>query len=103
MTWDTSNRKQRLPSNWPALTQKIKKRDGHRCTTKLPKTGKRCPRTKGLQVDHIIPGDDHRESNLTTICEHHHGQKSSAEGHAARRARWSVPLRTEGEHPGALR
>jgi 5-methylcytosine-specific restriction protein A len=102
MPWNTSNRKQRLPNDWPAITQRIKKRDGHRCRSKLP-SGKRCPRTTKLQVDHVIPGDDHCDANLATICEHHHKKKSSAEGHAARKQQFAIPLRTEGEHPGALR
>lgn len=102
MSWEGSDRRERLPSDWPARVQKVKKRDGFQCTSRLP-SGKRCPRTKALQVDHVTPGDNHNLDNLALICPFHHGKKSSAEGRAARQARWSVPLRTEGEHPGALR
>lgn len=102
MTWDTSDRRDRLPADWPSIVQRVKKRDGHRCKATLP-SGKRCPRTTKLEVDHIRHGDDHSLENLQTLCQHHHGRKSSAEGRAAKQARWSVPLRTEGEHPGALR
>ncbi len=102
MNWDGSTRRDRLPSDWPSLVQRVKKRDGFRCTATLPRSGKRCPR-KGTDVDHKTPGDDHSLNNLALLCSRHHALKSSAEGRAAKQARWSVPLRTEGEHPGALR
>ncbi|HEX5119827.1 MAG TPA: hypothetical protein VFW65_31970 [Pseudonocardiaceae bacterium] len=53
-------------------------------------------------VDHVIPGDDHRDSNLAAIHDatppHCHRYKSSAEGNTAR---WRLrETRTPEPHPG---
>ncbi|MEU9126596.1 hypothetical protein AB0D08_00515 [Kitasatospora sp. NPDC048540] len=56
-------------------------------------------------MDHIVPGDDHREANLRSLCGWHHRAKSSREGAvakaAARRRQDRKFRRTEG-HPGLL-
>lgn len=101
MAWEGSDRKERLPDDWPERTRRVKDRDGWRCTKILP-SGKRCPRgrTSGhqIEVDHKIPNDDHSLSNLQTLCDHHHAQKSAQEGLAAQRLP-PVRKRTE-RHPG---
>lgn len=101
--WETSDRKARLPKDWQQLVERVKARDGHRCTKILP-SGKRCPRgrTSGhrLEVDHRVPGDDHRMENLRTLCAHHHSKKTAQEGLAAQRLP-PVRLRTE-RHPGEI-
>lgn len=101
MPWETSDRRERLPADWPAIVARIKKRDGNRCRWILEKTKRRCPRD-GTQVDHRIPGDNHADSNLQLLCDFHHGKKSAKEGHEARWGRKKVPLRTE-RQPGAIR
>ncbi|MEU9795051.1 hypothetical protein AB0E27_31450 [Streptomyces sparsogenes] len=56
-------------------------------------------------MDHIRPGDDHSDSNLTSLCSYHHRIKSSREGAAAKHARRRKIAgrfkRTE-QHPGLL-
>lgn len=51
----------------------------------------------GVDVDHIVPGDDHSLSNLRLLCRWHHKAKSSAEGNAAKRRK---PRRQPERHPG---
>lgn len=102
--WQGSTRRSRLPADWPSIVQRIKKRDKARCTETL-KSGKRCPRGEPefrVQVDHLTPGDDHRDINLGCKCEAHHGKKSSKEGTDARWGKAKITLRTEGPHPGQI-
>lgn len=99
--WAGSERRSRLPANWPELVNKVKKRARKQCEKVLP-SGRRCPR-KGTDVDHIIPGDDHRMTNLRLLCEAHHAPKSSREGHAAKAAIKKKGLRQEEPHPGTIR
>ncbi|MFJ1932632.1 HNH endonuclease [Kitasatospora sp. NPDC088160] len=101
MSWATSDRRARLPADWPRIRFRVLVRDGHRCTAK-DQYGDRCiePAT---DVDHIRPGDDHREVNLQSLCGWHHRVKSSREGaaaKAARRRRNDRRFRRTEEHPG---
>jgi 5-methylcytosine-specific restriction protein A len=107
VTWDTSDRRERLPDNWPALRGATKKRAratsklGYaQCEARLP-SGKRCPR-EGTDCDHVIPGDDHRLANLRWLCGFHHDKKSAAEGRAAQAAKKASRYRPREEHPGTL-
>lgn len=99
--WQGSDRKERLPADWPKLVRQVKNRDGWQCTKRLP-SGKRCPRGRAtghrLQVDHKVRGDDHSLKNLRSLCEEHHGQKSSQEGNDAQRLP-PTTKRTD-PHPG---
>lgn len=56
-------------------------------------------------VDHIRPGDDHREHNLQSLCYMHHARKSASEGGQAvwakKKAMAKRFQRTE-DHPGLL-
>lgn len=99
--WEGSDRKQRLPDNWPALRAERLRLDDHRCTWKL-KSGARCPRP-ATEVDHRVPGDDHRMANLRSLCPHHHGLKSGQEGNQARRAARDKGKRPPERHPGDRR
>lgn len=101
MAWENSNRRERLPENWPTLVAETKRRAKGRCQQILP-SGKRCPR-RGTDTDHKIPGDDHRQSNLQLLCEHHHAIKSSKEGRAARMKRYSAKPKPVEPHPGDVR
>lgn len=101
--WQGSDRKERLPPDWAKRSTRVKERDGWRCTQILP-SGKRCPRGRAtghrLEVDHKVPGDDHRLENLRSLCQHHHGKKTAQEG---ARGHWLPPAskRTE-QHPGEI-
>lgn len=108
MTWDTSDRRSRLPENWPALVRAAKKRAKatsklgiEQCEARLP-SGRRCPRV-GSDVDHIIPGDDHRLRNLRLLCGTHHDRKSSREGREARERIKQSRFRPSEDHPGTIR
>lgn len=83
--WENSDRRSRLPSNWGTLVKEVHRRDGGRCTWRLP-SGKRCPR-KGTDVDHRRNNDDHSLSNLQLLCVDHHKQKTAMEARAGRRPR----------------
>lgn len=105
MSWDSSDRRQRLPDNWGALVRAVKHRAKatsklgiEQCQARLP-SGRRCPRV-GTDVDHIVPGDDHNLKNLRLLCTTHHERKTvkeAAEGRASfRRSKY----RPSEEHPG---
>lgn len=85
MPWQTSDRRDHLPSDWAKIRKRIGKRDQWLCQAKLD-DGTRClePAT---DVDHIRPGDDHRDSNLECLCGWHHRKKSSREGGSANGAK----------------
>ncbi|WSJ69057.1 HNH endonuclease [Kitasatospora sp. NBC_01302] len=103
MSWTTSDRRLRLPPNWPQIRRRVLARDGHRCTA-TDHYGVRCPEA-ATDVDHIRPGDDHREANLRSLCGWHHRVKSSREGAAAKaaaRRRHDRRFRRAEDHPGLL-
>ncbi len=99
--WDNSDRRSRLPSNWNAIAREVKKRDGWRCRWTM-KSGKRCPRTTNLQVDHRRNDDDHSMGNLWTLCEHHHGKKTVMEAFRGKQRKKPKPRPPE-PHPGLRR
>lgn len=84
MAWSTSDRRQRLPGNWPTIVKRIRRRDGDRCQVRLA-DGSQCTRSYGA-VDHIRNDDDHRDENLRVICDPCHARKTAKESGAARRA-----------------
>ncbi|MFF7254805.1 HNH endonuclease [Streptomyces microflavus] len=99
--WSGSDRRERLPADWPRIRIRILRRDGHRCTHR-DQYGERCEEL-ATDVDHIVPGDDHRETNLRALCGFHHRAKSSREGAyalAAQRRRIDRRFRRTEAHPG---
>lgn len=98
--WRDSDRKSRLPADWPARVAETKRLAKNRCQQKLP-SGKRCPR-RGVDCDHISRGDDHRQSNLQMLCVAHHTAKTTQEAAVGRRRRKKIRPRTEGQHPGTI-
>lgn len=99
MSWEGSDRKDRLPANWAQLRALALSLCGYRCT--VISGHRRCGR-RATEVDHFLAGDDHRIENLRGICTHHHRKKSSAEGHAAKAAIKSKRTRPPEAHPGDL-
>jgi 5-methylcytosine-specific restriction protein A len=90
--WIGSDRRSRLPPDWPAIRARILARDPL-CTG--------CGQTPSTDVDHIHHGDNHDEANLRGLCARCHSRKSSVEGNAARRR---VSERHPAEpHPGMRR
>lgn len=97
--WAGSDRRGRLPADWPKRREQVKKRAGGRCEKFLP-SGKRCPR-RGTDCDHKIAGDNHALTNLQWLCEEHHKQKTRAEAaEGYRNMRRRLPKRAEERHPG---
>lgn len=98
--WQGSNRRARLPSNWSVLREQVKERDEYRCV--VVEYGFRCQHP-GMDVDHIVPGDDHSLGNLQLLCAMHHKEKTGQEAAAARaiaRANRPGRKRGKGKHPG---
>lgn len=111
--WANSTRRDRLPADWPKRRKRILKRDNHECQapmrTGTSKAADGSGRTvcgePATDVDHKDPGDDHRDSNLQSLCDWHHKKKSGAEGATAlkrkRRAIKKKYRRVE-QHPGLI-
>ncbi len=98
--WAGSDRKDRLPADWPLLRQVVIERAGGRCEARK-KDGRRCW-DKGTDVDHKVAGDDDSIANLQLLCTWHHARKSSIEGNAAKaayRAQLKHPVES---HPGII-
>lgn len=96
--WASSNRKSRLPADWPARRKAVLERCGGRCEV-IKKNGKRCW-DAATEVDHIIAGDDH--SQLQGICTWHHRRKSSREGNAAQAVSRNALKRPPEAPPGLI-
>ena len=80
--WATSDRSRRLPSSstWARIRAAVLNRDQHLCQINGPSC-----RLIATEVDHIVPGDDHRMENLQAACSVCHRAKTQAEAAAARR------------------
>lgn len=106
--WAGSQRRDGLPSWWPVTVRRIIKRDPICRCTGCPKCllwkpvgirRQQCHRSSA-EVDHIIPGDNHKDDNLRGICKPCHAHKSSGEGLAAREERKRPTGFFTDPHPG---
>lgn len=98
LTWYSSDRRNGLPKNWPALRKRILQRDNHRCQIRGPS----CLGT-ATDVDHVQRGNNHDESNLQSACSPCHKKKTSDESNARRKQLREARYRRPERHPGALR
>lgn len=101
--WEGSDRRSRLPKDWPKIRLRVLRRDEGQCTA-LTQAGERCD-SLASDVDHIRPGDDHSMENLRSLCSYHHKVKSSREGAAAKNAKRRAiekKFRRTEQHPGLL-
>ena len=96
MAWSSSNRRQRLPKDWPAIRARILKRDGYRCGLLLGGC-----LTVATEVDHRVRGDNHDESNLQAVCSSCHKKKTLVEAREASRRKRELRFRPSERHPGA--
>jgi len=83
-----------------ATRKRILNRDQHQCTATMRDTGRRCPATSNLEVDHITPysqGGTDQDNNLRTLCHWHHLKKTEAEAAQGRQAKRPKP-----KHPAML-
>ena len=85
-----SNRSEELPPDWPAIRERVMRRDGRRCVWRLP-SGARCP-NPATDVDHIDAPWDHRDENLRALCGPHHDKRTAKQGNAAKK-RYKPPVR----------
>lgn len=95
--WAGSRRRDELPPDWEKRRQDVFERDHYRCTEKTAYG--RCKEV-ATDCDHVIPGNDHRKSNLTSLCSAHHALKSAMEGVAARAVRKAAIRRPPEMNPG---
>lgn len=103
MAWEGSDRRQELPPDWDTRRLRIFRRDGYRCTHR-DVYGERCT-GPAEECDHIVPGGDHSDENLRSLCSWHHGKKSGAEGARAaylNRKRHDRKFRRTEVHPGLM-
>jgi hypothetical protein len=99
--WENSDRRERLPADWPARRRKRLEIDGHRCTWRLP-SGKRCPR-KATDVDHRVEGsDDDRIEALQSLCADHHAKKTARAAARIKREKRQRRWRPQENHPGSF-
>lgn len=100
VAWESSDRAQRLPSDWSVRREFVRARAGGRCEGVL-RDGSRCEAV-GVECDHIERGDDHQVENLQWLCSWHHKRKTGIEARAelsALRARCEPRPRP---HPGLI-
>jgi 5-methylcytosine-specific restriction protein A len=76
--WATSTRSARLPRGWEKLRRFVLDRDPI-CRI--------CGNASSTEVDHVVPGDDHRLSNLQGVCAPCHKSKTQGEAQRARSSR----------------
>ena len=95
MAWETSDRRSRLPADWPQRRVTVLRRDGYRCQMGYPGCS-----IKATDVDHIVPGDDHSLPNLRAACSNCHAKKSSREGNTAQARIRALRRRPPEPHPG---
>lgn len=92
VAWEGSDRCSRLPANWSAIRDAVfAEPEGRVCALRFEDL---CVGT-ATEVDHIVAGDNHAESNLQPVCQPCHRRKSALEGAAAaarRRARARLPV-----------
>lgn len=99
MSWDTSDRRERLPRDWKRLRAFVLARDGYRCTAEVHD-----PRCDGraTDVDHVVAGDDHRPCNLGALSRACHAAKTNRESSIRNALRAEQRRRPPERHPGLL-
>jgi 5-methylcytosine-specific restriction endonuclease McrA len=88
--WANSTRSRRLPPDWRSIRRRILTRDQHLCRIRLPG----CTH-QATDVDHVVPGDDHSDTNLQAACLPCHLKKTVAE-----RPKPPTTQRPAEKHPG---
>jgi hypothetical protein len=106
VSWETSDRRQHLPSNWSTITADILKRD-RECQLSYPgewetRNGTmRCTVT-ATEVDHIGDRDDHDPANLRGACSACHQRRTREQAAAALAAVNAKARRPVRPHPGVI-
>lgn len=92
MSWASSDRRQRLPDDWPTLRLRVKARANGRCEAEAHVPT--CNGT-GTDADHVVQGDDHGLSNLQWLSRPCHEAKTRRDNGIVK----AVQLEPE-QHPG---
>lgn len=100
MAWSSSNRRASLPKDWPAIRQRVIKRDQGVCQWPLPFGGK-CANPAN-EVDHKKNAHNHGLDNLWLLCTTHHERKTQTEALAGR-TRYEPKRINRYEHPNSKR
>lgn len=90
-----SGRTSPLPKAWRFIRGNVLKRDNYQCQWVREDTGLLCL-AKATDVDHIDDPDNHKHSNLQSLCGYHHKQKTAQQGGLANAAKYKKPK----SHPG---
>lgn len=101
--WAGSDRRSRLPADWYKRRARVLRRDNYRCTW-IEDSGLRCDED-ATDVDHVVAGDVHDESNLRSLCRWHHNRKSGREGAdalAIAKRRNANRFKRVEKHPGLI-
>lgn len=117
MPWTTSNRRQRLPTNWNKLRKQVLAKANYKCAgldpvvTPPPSSmeGQRGGRRwhhpacdmRATDIDHINAGDDHKPSNLQALSHACHTAKTTHENAAAKARIRATATRERPPHPCA--
>ena len=103
MAWDTSNRRERLPSNWAQLRRFVLSRDKHRCQVI---EGRRLCLRYAREVHHRVEAgdgmDDDSPENLMAICSRHHKLLTHIHATKRRLKNKETPVVVFEGHPGIL-
>lgn len=95
MPWTTSDRSQRLPSDWQRRRANVLRRDHHACQIRA----RNCLGV-AREVDHIVPNDDDAYANLQAACTECHRDKTVNEAHTAMRTIRAHAKHRREQHPG---
>ena len=99
MPWETSNRREELPSNWPQIRQQVGDRDGWVC--QWPRDGgRRVCGSPANQCDHKNDRDSYALGDLWMLCGFHHKGKTQQESAEARRVIQAKAKHPVERHPG---
>lgn len=82
MSWETSDRRSRLPKDWAQRVAQVRDRAKNQCEAQ-----QHAPDCDGIgrECDHIKAGDDHSLANLQWLSTPCHKAKTQRETHPPRR------------------
>lgn len=97
MAWSTSDRRHRLPNDWPAVRRQVKARANGLCQAEHHEPG--CDGI-GTDADHIRQGDNHSIDNLQWLSAPCHKAKTARETAARNKRNAQLKRRPTEAHPG---
>lgn len=117
MPWATSNRRQRLPTNWNKLRKQVLAKANYKCQGLDPVATPPPTSTeveggvypwhhpacdmRATDVDHIVAGDNHELSNLQALSHACHTAKTTRENAQAKARIRATATRERPAHPCA--